>query len=256
MSISVFLFSPRAHVARPDARILEVRAEFVMIRASNMPKTIGILGGLGPASSAHFYGRLISVYKSRFKPTSNFDFPHIILNSISVPDLIDGDNSIKLEAYLDGLKMLEPTSDFLVIVCNSAHVYYDYFAKHVSKPIIDLRAEVKNELLKRGAKKVTVLATPTSIDAGLYLCHDFEYNTLSNDEVRFLGNLIKKLNIGDYVAEDVVDLQKLFRKYEDVSDVVILGCTEIADVLNDYDSKKKVDTMDVLLHATLREYAK
>lgn len=220
-----------------------------------MSKTIGILGGIGPESSARFYERLISVYKKNFTPATNEDFPHIILNSIPAPDLIDGDNIPKLAAYLAGLKTLEPMSDFLLIVCNGAHVYYDYFSERISKPIIDLRAEVKNELLKRGAKQITVLASPTSVNFKLYEYDEFECNTLSSDEVLVLGNLIKKFNVGNYSAADVATLNNLFDKYEKISDVIILGCTEISDILSANNSVKKIDTMNILLNATLRAYA-
>lgn len=221
-----------------------------------MNKVIGILGGIGAESSAHFYERLMAVFKKESKPQSNTDFPHIIINSIPAPDLIDGDNDQKLEVYLDGLRLLERDCDFIAIICNSAYVYYDYFAARISKPIIDLREEVRLEFLNRNAKRVTVLGTPTSLMAGLYVFHDFECNILSPDEIATLGALIKQLNNGQYTQNDVSALKELYHKYEAISDVVVLGCTEIADALFDINSEKKVDTLEVLLRAVLREYAK
>src|SRR3989344_7277663 len=111
-----------------------------------MSKTIGVLGGIGPGSSAFFYEQLVSKFKEKYKPKQNIDYPRIIINSIPAPELTSGENQSKWQFYVDGLSFLETESDFIVIVCNTAHAFYDDFAKIISKPLLDLRALVHKTL--------------------------------------------------------------------------------------------------------------
>jgi aspartate/glutamate racemase len=46
--------------------------------------TIGILGGIGPESSAFFYKRIIELVQQRYSISSNTDYPHILLEHITI----------------------------------------------------------------------------------------------------------------------------------------------------------------------------
>ncbi len=58
--------------------------------------------------------------------------------------------------------------DFIVMVCNTIHLKYDELSKYVNAPIIDLRAEVRNELKRLKVKSALVIGTQNTINNGLY----------------------------------------------------------------------------------------
>ena len=110
---------------------------------------IGVLGGIGPEATALFYKKLILQIQKELEIQSNTDFPQIIINSIPAPELVG--NKIKekeLGPYVKGLKELDSMGpDFIIMVCNTIHLYLDYLQGHVKTPILNLREEIRKELI-------------------------------------------------------------------------------------------------------------
>jgi len=88
---------------------------------------IGILGGIGPEATGYFYSTLINKLKKSGFIKKNKDYPQFFINSINAPELI----SLKvpnsdIQPYIDGIKELAMHKpDFIVMVCNTIHVYRD-----------------------------------------------------------------------------------------------------------------------------------
>lgn len=216
-----------------------------------MSKTIGVLGGIGPESSAVFYGELVAAFKDRFKPADNTEFPRIIINSIPAPELVLGDNEKKLGAYVDGLKFLAEESDFIVIICNTALAYFDYFSSCVTVPLLDIRKEVNRRL---GSGRVLFLASPNSIDEDIFgLGKD---TMIQSDEMkRYLGKIIHAYNSGHISSTDENNLMGLIDQNIDCVEHVLVACTELSLILKGWDNDKKLDTFDLLIEETLNHYA-
>jgi aspartate racemase len=115
---------------------------------------IGVLGGIGPEATGEFYSKLIAKLQEKGLIKSNKDFPQIVINSIPAPELIyDEISDEELKVYIDGLKELDEFGvDFIVMVCNTIHLYYDKLQREVKTPILNLREEMKEFLRKRGNK--------------------------------------------------------------------------------------------------------
>ena len=128
---------------------------------------IGILGGIGPEATAEFYSKLIYTLQKEKLIKSNKDYPQIIINSIPAPELIY-EKILKedLKPYIEGLKELDKFNpDFIVMVCNTIHLYYERLQKEVKTPIIDLRKEVKEYLIKNKIKsRLDIFASLTFED--------------------------------------------------------------------------------------------
>jgi aspartate/glutamate racemase len=221
-----------------------------------MKTVIGILGGIGAESSARFYVDFIKKFKKQLHPKTNSDFPRIIINSIPADELISGDNQAKLQQYIIGLKFLENESDIICIICNTAYNYYDFFTTKISKPIIDLRKIVQNFLFEKRLKTVTILGTPTSYKKNLYIFKDFEYKKLTLEEETKLEKIIFKINTGSETAHDIIFIKNTFQKYKNISDAVIIGCTELATALDTINSEKKIDPMNLLINFIVEKYGK
>jgi aspartate racemase len=211
-----------------------------------LKKTIGILGGIGPESSAKFYQDLINELQNRNIIKSNEDYPHIILNSIPAPELVNNDN---LNMYLEGIKTLEKSgADFIVIICNTAYLYFEELQKTVKIPIIDLKKEIKKYLDNEKNNEILVLGSKKTKDSNIF---EFKGIKISDDDKNIIDDIIINYNIGKdrEIQKDI--LLRIIKKYK--SKTLLLACTELSLLLKDIDTSK-IDTMEILLDATIREW--
>lgn len=187
---------------------------------------------------------------------SNQDYPQIIINSIPAPELIYDKISVKdLEPYTKGLKELDEFGvDFIVMVCNTIHLYYDKLQKEIKTPIIDLKEELKKRLVAGNVKIVTVLGTPNTIKKGLYKFDSIKYINPAEKELNQLSNAIFNFNKGVEKGKQKEIVKKICKKYSQKADITILGCTEFAIMLKK--EKNVINTIDVLVNATIDKIQK
>lgn len=84
--------------------------------------------------------------------SSNCDFPQIIINSIPGKELVFK-NIAKddLKEYIDGVKKLQNCgASFIVMICNTIHLFHSQLEGFVSVPILDLKEEVGRYLWRKG----------------------------------------------------------------------------------------------------------
>jgi aspartate racemase len=135
-------------------------------------KTVGIIGGLGPETTAKFYLEIInSCYKQNQDKR-----PPILMWSIPLSYTIEQDlitKSVGEERYLPYLKeaakrLENGGAEFLVIPCNSVHIFIDEVRKSVKIPVLSIVEETINFLKQKNINEVGLLATSTTIKHNLY----------------------------------------------------------------------------------------
>lgn len=216
---------------------------------------IGVLGGIGPASTGEFYLNLISKLQEGGLVKSNVDFPQIIINSIPAPELIYEKISDKdLDLYIKGLKELDEFGvDFIVMVCNTIHLFYEKLQNEIRVPIIDLRKELNNLLIKKKVKSIVVLSTFMTKKQGLYQFAGFEYFNLDKRDEELITKAIFNFNKGLKKTRQICTVKEIAEKYLDKgAEIVVLGCTELALMLKDIDIPK-INTIEVLSGATIKK---
>lgn len=154
--------------------------------------------------------------------------------------------------YVEGLKELEKFgADFIVMVCNTIHLFYDRLQKEVNVPIIDLRKELKNFLIRNGIKSALVIGTPNTIRKGLYRFEGVKTFEPDDEEIKLLSEAIFIFNKGVDRDKQVEKVRGICRKYFNLgAETVILGCTEFAVMLKD-EKITKINTIDVLIDAVI-----
>ena len=209
---------------------------------------IGVLGGTGPEATAEFYRKLIVRLQSN-GVKSNTDFPQIIINSIPAPEIIDHHATLEeLAFYLDGLKELDSFGvDFIVMVCNTIHIYHEFLQDRVNTHIIDLRKYVLQRLRNEKIKSLLILGTRGTIESGLYEFDDISTVRPSEEEINYIAKIVSDFNRGIREEKKLIEI---CRKHADRIDCVLFGCTEIAILLDSIDVKK-INTIDVLVEATI-----
>ncbi len=216
---------------------------------------IGVLGGIGPEATAEFYRKLIEKLQKTGMIKTNTDFPQIIINSIPAPELIhDVISDKELEPYVLGIKELDNFGvDFIVMVCNTIHLYYELIQKKIKMPIIDLRDEMKKYLIEQKIKSAFILATPETIKKGLYRFDAIEIMEPNKNEMNQLSNTIFLFNKGIKKQEQIRKVRKIYQKHlcNNVTHI-LLGCTEFAVMLEN-ENIPKINTLDVLVDATIKK---
>ena len=92
-----------------------------------MAKTLGILGGLGPAASVYFY-RLITEHTKALRDQDHLDI--VLMSKASIPDrtefILGKSADSPLSSMIEGVRALTGAgADLIAIPCNTAHYFYD-----------------------------------------------------------------------------------------------------------------------------------
>ncbi len=219
------------------------------------PLKIGVLGGIGPEATGNFYLKLIKKLQSEGLVRKNQDFPQIFINSIPAPELIFNKlDKVEVEPYLQGLRELDSIHpDFIVIVCNTIHLFHKELQSKIKSPLIDLRKEVEQEIKRLKIKNITVMGTPSTISLGLYNFKGVNYLNPNKEEMEILSATVFNFNQGIDRGAQKNKVEQIAKKYLLLgSERVVLGCTELAVMLEKMDAPR-LNTIDVLVDAVVRK---
>ena len=129
-------------------------------------KTVGIIGGLGPETTAKFQLEIINFCSKNNKNQR----PPILSWNVPIPikveeDLILKNKSKKFLPFLkNAAKILEKGgADFLVMPCNTLHIFIEDIRNAVNIPVLSIIDEAILTIRKRKIKKIGILATSKTI---------------------------------------------------------------------------------------------
>jgi aspartate racemase len=224
-------------------------------------KTVGIIGGLGPETTSKFYLELI--FSSFEKNKENR--PPILMWSIPLPYEIESNLITKAsgeEAYIpfmvDAAQRLEKGgADFLVIPCNSVHIFIEEVRQAVSIPVLSIIEETTAFLKEKNVAEVGILSTTTVIKHKLYE-NLFETNGImqkvpNEDEQTQVGKIINNLVLNQHSNEDKEVLMRIIGNFEQRGiKKIILACTDLQLLIPKHDGVEIYDTMEILAQATVK----
>ncbi|MFC9679560.1 aspartate/glutamate racemase family protein [Streptomyces sp. NPDC056948] len=203
---------------------------------------IGILGGMGPAATADFYAKLVSM-----TPGSS-DQDHlrtVIWSDPTIPDrtaALIGDGPDPTPWLLHGGRVLrEAGATVIAIPCNTAHAFVPRIAGHVGLPIVHMIGEVARHLstLRPQVRTAGLLATTGTVRAGLYQEWLDRYGISlvlpgpdsQRDEVMAAIHAVKAGRRDATATEPLVRAARGLTAQG--AQVIIAGCTEIPLGLSD-----------------------
>lgn len=225
-------------------------------------KTVGIIGGLGPEATAKFYLDLVSACSKQDQQGR----PSILIYSVPLPIevekecIIDAQNVEKCIPFLiKAARTLEKGgADFLVMPCNSLHVFIKEIREAVNIPVLSIIDETIKNLKTQNIKEVGILATSITINKNLYKnqLNDNGINqvALEGIEQTRLGKIIYNLVIGRHTRSD----KQLLKKITEILinkgiKTIILACTDLQLLAPFNHGIKIIDTMQILADAVVRE---
>ena len=228
-------------------------------------KTVGIIGGLGPETTSEFYLEIIFGCYQKNKENR----PPILIWNVPLNYKIEEDLLTKAsgeERYIpylvDAAKRLEKSgADFLVMPCNSLHIFIEEIRNSVKIPVLSIVEETANFLKNQKISKVGILATSSLLKRKIY------ENVLKKKGIKQIlpdefdqakiGKMINNIVLNRHANKDRKELFKIVEKFErkGVKDV-ILACTDL-QLLIPYHPKLRIcDTMKIFADATVQEILK
>ena len=225
-------------------------------------KTVGIIGGLGPETTAEFY--LDLVFSCQKKNRTHR--PSIIISNVPLSYKIEEEAIVKntgferiLPFLIEEAKRLEKAgADFIVMPCNSLHVFIKEIRNAVKIPVLSIVEETVKFLQKNKFKKVGIVSTSATINNKLYE-NAFEknnilYETPNDFQQAKMGKIILNLVTGIQNNKDREELIKIIGGFENKDiDCVVLACTDLQLLIPKIPSLKIFDTMKIFADATVEK---
>ncbi len=224
-------------------------------------KTIGIIGGQGPVSTADFYMRIVKSFQDNFGVRYIRDYPPMIIFSVPTPDLVKSvaDEELTFSRIAEAIKKLEQDgADFIIIACISLQYLIGRLQALIKIPIIGIVPIVAAYAKNKGYKTVGILATDTTLkkrtfdsylnEAGIKLIAPLEENQNSVEEI--ILNIIG----GNITTKDTEMLKKVIGNLQkDGADAIILACTELPVVLKQQDLNiPLIDVNELYIQKTVK----
>lgn len=222
-----------------------------------MAKTLGILGGLGPAASVRFYQAITEHTLARH------DSDHlrvILISDAQIPDRSDYILGKNPESPLPAMKediqkLASAGAQLIAIPCNTAHYFFDELSRISPVPVLNIVTETIALAKRAQMKKLGILATTGTVVSGAYqhACNacGIAYELPSDNDQEQLMQIIYQ----SIKTANAPDLPVFFRIVDSLwqkgCDAIVLGCTELS-LLPTQNAEKQYRFIDSLLALTAR----
>ncbi len=224
-------------------------------------KKVGIIGGLGPETTTKFYMEVVFACSKIAGKR-----PNIIISSVGLPldveeeIIVNAKNKEKLLPFLvDSAQQLEKAEvDFIVIPCNTVHVFIDEIRKVISIPVLSIIEETSDFLKSKDVKRTGLLGTQMTIKEKLFdkklSENKIEIVTPSKSGQLEMGLIINRLVKTSCNKMDKKELLKIINGLVAKNiDCVLLACTDLQLLVRNHNKVRIFDTLDILTKATVRE---
>ncbi len=203
-------------------------------------RKLGVIGGLGPMATALFMKMVIEMTDAAV------DQEHIEMIIYNCPQIPDRTGFILGQSSRDpapemieiGKKLAEQGAEMIAIPCITANYFYERLSREIHAKIIDIIDEIYEYLVKRNIRCAGLMATSGTIESRLFERifegHGCKLVIPSGERQRDVMHVIYQ----NVKANRPVEMER-FRAvskelWEAGAEVIILGCTELSVVRENY----------------------
>ncbi len=203
-------------------------------------RTIGVLGGLGPAATVDFYAKLVAATPA----ARDQDHIHVVIDADpEVPnrnEAIAGTGPSPAPRLVAMARRLEAAgAEALFMVCNAAHAYAGEVQAAVGVPLVSIVEETVAATLRSAprAERVGVLAAAGAQDARLYpeafgRAGVSVIEPVGERRERFM-ELLYRIKAGDLGPATRAGMLALaLALIAEGAEAIVAGCTEVPLVLS------------------------
>lgn len=207
-------------------------------------KTIGMIGGIAPASTIDYYQRIISRFQER---TGQRDYPSLIINSINMNQMIDMITQDHLDELVDYLSeeifVLEKAgAKVIFLASNTPHIVYRPLVSRVRTKMVSIIDATIAYAQSKGYHRLGLFGTLSTMEGDFYQegfeAAGMEIITPMPDERKFIHKIyLEELARGRFMPETKNRLLAIAnRMYQEGQiDSLILGGTELPLILKSSD---------------------
>jgi len=225
-------------------------------------KTLGILGGLGPATTAEFYLKISYDCQKR----NHVQRPPIVITSVPTPYTVERNIILhNLNGYTplliaEAKRLQQADADFLAMPCNTLHCDIAHIRNAVTIPVMSIVDTTIAYIQAKGYQKIGLIATAATVERKIYTSvfesSKIDFVLPGADEQAGLNELIVNLVDGKYLERDYKFLHGVIDSLKSRGvDCIALACTDL-QLLKPEKQRKDIpifDTMAVLADAALEE---
>ena len=216
-------------------------------------KRLGVIGGLGPLATAHFYDLILQMTDAQS------DQEHIEIVIYSKPTIPDRTEYIlgkskdnpAIPMLEIGQKLVSMGAENIAIPCMTAHYFMELLSRSITAPIIHGIREIAQYMRMEGIRFAGLLATEGTIAGQMFQqeCKNCGIECLvpANDSQKAISGMIYQSIKANRPVE--------FDRFREVSrqlrlqgaEILVLGCTELSLLKRDYDlGEGYLDSLEVL----------
>ena len=134
-----------------------------------MGKTVGIIGGMGPAATCDLMEKIIALTRAG----CDQEHLHLIADvNTAIPDrtaaILHGGADPVPEMIKSARRLEAAGAELLLMPCNTAHYFYDSVAGAVTVPVLHMPRLTANALRQAGVRTAGVLAADGTVQSGVY----------------------------------------------------------------------------------------
>jgi len=219
---------------------------------------IGILGGMGPESTAYTYMRIIRRCQEDYGARLDSDFPPIIVYSMPVPDVVEeGSDDADVLALLDGGigNLVRAGASFSFIACNTMQGFVPALRKKYR--MLSLVEETAGCAKQSGIRNWGLLGTEVTLRKGYYqrALTDAGMRPFvpDKDGQALITQAIREILAGADMARPRGRLKSVAKRLSsEGAEGIILACTDLPIAITAQDAGMPIlDTADISANAAL-----
>ncbi len=229
-----------------------------------MKKKIGIIGGMGPSASAHFYTLLIKYAQELYGVCDNDAFPEMYLVSLPVPDFIQSER-YKDQAERMLIDRIEKMNTMGItmycMACNTGHLLLESLKRHTDVPFVSLLDVIPEYVVSQKIHTIGILGTPTTVKTKL-VTERLELSGVrviepEHGEIQQLGEIIRETIAGKNFESNSKTVQLIVQgMLRKGAEAILESCTELPLIMPKQHMVRVIDTMDILAREVLAQYYK
>ncbi len=198
-------------------------------------QVIGLIGGLSPESTVHYYQHLCRGFNAS---AGGLRFPRIVLDSLNLQELVDCFSRNDWPRVADHLgasieRLKNAGADFAAILANTPHNAWNHLRERTALPILTIMEATGTALRADGRKRVALLGTLPTMEGDFFQRHfraqGIETVVPEAADRRELDRIVwEELSHGRVEPSAREHAEKLLRNMSAAgAEAVILGCTEL-----------------------------
>ena len=207
-------------------------------------KIIGVLGGTAPASTIDYYISIVSEYQKR---TGTKQYPHILINSINMNEMLRFVAEKKLDELVCFLaneieRLKNGGADFVVIASITPQIVLEQLKQKSILPLLSIVETTIAYVKEKGFTKLGLFGTKSTMQSGFYqrvaVKDGIEIFLPEEEEQNYIHqHYMKEFVLGYFrreVKNELINIAFRMKALHNIN-AIILGGTEIPLILKPED---------------------